>query len=92
MTKAPGFMMVVTEEMLWRELNSPRFTTPILRAWVPYLEAELRACNRLEDAHVFNCKCGILAVTTPKLDEIVIDGLSKGKILIPRQELQAAVA
>ena len=91
-TKAPGFMMVVTEEMLWRELNSTRFTTPILREWVPYLETELRACNRLEDAHVFNCKCGILAATTTKLDEIVIDGLSKGKILIPRQELQAAVA
>ena len=91
-TKAPGFMMVVTEESLWQELNSTRFTTPILREWMPYIEKELRECSRLEDAHVFGCKCGILSATTTKLDEIVIEGLSKRHISIPRQDPALAVA
>lgn len=91
-TKAPGFMMVVTPESLWQELNSTRFTTPILRQWIPYIERKLRECNRLEDAHVFNCRCGILTAMTTKLDEIVIDGLSKGHITIPRQDPAVAVA
>jgi len=91
-TKAPGFMMSVTEESLWQELNSTRFTTPVLREWVPYIEKKLRECNRLEDAHVFGCRSGILSATTSKLDEIVIEGLSKGKISIPRQEAEVAVA
>lgn len=83
-TRSPGFMKVVTPESLWQELNDIRFTTPILQAWVPYLEAELRAQERLEDAHVFNCKCGILTATTKKLDEIVSLGLEQRELVIPR--------
>jgi hypothetical protein len=92
-SRTPGFMMVVTPESLWRELNSTRFTTPILREWMPYLDRELRACQKLEDAHVFNCKCGLLTATTSALDKIVIDGLAKGKIHItPETATATAVA
>ena len=91
-TKSPGFIMIVTEETLWRELNTTRFTTPILRQWMPYIEKALRDCNRLEDAHVFNCHCGYLSATTAKLDEIVVQGLIEGKIHIPNQQAEAAVA
>ncbi len=91
-TKSPGFMMVVTEESLWQELNSTRFTTPILREWIPFIDRKLREISRLENAHVYECQCGILSATTSKLDEIVIEGLSKGKISIPRQEAEVAVA
>jgi hypothetical protein len=85
-------MMVVTDESLWQELNTTRFTTPILREWIPFIDRKLRECNRLENAHVFNCQCGILSATTAKLDAIVIDGLKSGKISIPRQEAEIAVA
>jgi hypothetical protein len=91
-TKAQGFMMVVTPESLWRELNTTRFTTPLLNEWVPYVEKRLRADNLLEDAHVFNCTCGILSATTSKLDEIVTDGLKKRLITIPDQDPALAVA
>jgi len=84
--------MVVTEESLWQELNTTRFTTPILRKWMPYIETKLRECNRLEDAHVFSCRCGILSATTKKLDEIVIAGLRDGSITIPHQDRALAVA
>ncbi len=83
-TKAPGFMMVVTEESLWQELNTTRFTTPILREWIPFIDRKLREISRLENAHVYECQCGILTSTTTKLDEIVIDGLKSGDIIIPR--------
>jgi len=91
-TKSPGFMMIVTEESLWQELNTTRFTTPILREWIPFIDRKLREISRLENAHVYGCQCGILSATTSKLDEIVIEGLSKGKISIPRQEAEVAVA
>ncbi len=83
-TKTPGFMMVVTEGTLWLELCTTRFTTPILREWMPYIEKQLRACSRLADAHTFNCQCGVMTASTKKLDDIVIAGLTTGDIVIPR--------
>jgi hypothetical protein len=77
LARMDGFMKVVTPESLWQELNHVRFTTPILREWLPYLEKELRERSRLEEAHVFNCVCGILSATTKSLDEIVTEGLQK---------------
>jgi hypothetical protein len=83
MTRSPGFMKVVTSESLWKELKAIRFTTPLLKEWVPYIESELRSQERLEDAHVFNCKCGILTATSAKLDEIVGLGLEQRSLIIP---------
>jgi hypothetical protein len=91
-SRTNGFMMVVTPEALWQELNSTRFTTPLLREWMPHVERELRTCNRLEDAHVFNCKCGLLTATTDTLDKIVIDGLASGEIQITPEEALAYAA
>jgi hypothetical protein len=91
-SRAPGFMLVFSEAALWQELNTTRFTTPILREWVPQIDKALRAENRLEDAHVFNCQCGILTATTSKLDEVVVKLLSRGKIDIPQQTLEVEAA
>jgi hypothetical protein len=85
-TKAPGFMLVMSEPALWRELKSSRFTTPLLREWMPYVETELRRHSRLEDAHCYGCHCGLLTASTEKLDEIVVEGLKEYQIAIPRQE------
>jgi hypothetical protein len=82
MTRTPGFMKVVTSESLWQELNEVRFTTPLLKGWVPYLEERLRADERLEHAHAFHCRCGILSAMTRHLDEIVSQGLADRKITI----------
>jgi hypothetical protein len=84
LTRTPGFMKVVTPESLWQELNNVRFTTPILKEWVPYIEEQLRNMSRLEDAECFNCKCGILSATTTSLDEVISQGLAQDNILIPR--------
>lgn len=83
-TRAPGFMKVVTPESLWRELHATRFTTPILREWVPYIDQQLRAEERLEDAHAFRCRCGILTATTATLDQVVAAGLARRDLIIAR--------
>jgi hypothetical protein len=82
LTRTPGFMKVVTSESLWQELNDVRFTTPLLKAWVPYIEARLRSDERLEDAHAFQCRCGILSALTRHLDEVVSQGLADRTITI----------
>jgi hypothetical protein len=82
-TKAAGFMKIVTDETIWQELTDPRFTTPVLRDWVSYISQEMRERDILEEAHVFNCNCGIMSATTNDLDEIVTEGLRSGAIHIP---------
>ena len=81
-TRMPGFMKVVTPESLWQELNGTRFTTPVLRAWVPYIEKRLRDDGLLEDAHGFNCRCGVLSALTKHLDAVVSQGLADRQIAI----------
>jgi hypothetical protein len=83
-TRTPGFMKVVTGETLWQELNDVRFTTPLLREWVPHIEKCLRDESLLEDAHVYNCTCGVLSASTRHLDTIVTEGLQSGALSIPR--------
>ena len=83
-TRMQGFMKVVTPESLWQELNKDRYTTPIIRPWMPYIETRLREAELLEDAHVFNCKCGVLIAMTKHLDEIVCEGIKSGELLIPQ--------
>ena len=82
-TRMPGFMKTVTEESLWQELKTVRFTTPILREWMPYIEKTLRHEDRLENAHTFGCECGILSATTQSLDKIVSEGLQQRELIIP---------
>jgi hypothetical protein len=83
--RMPGFMKVVTEESLWRELNDVRFTTPILGGWMQYIGAQLREADLLEDAHAYRCRCGVLSATTQQLDEVVARGLAEGHLRIPRR-------
>lgn len=82
-TRMDGFMTVVSEESLWQELNTLRFTTPILREWMPYIDTTLRYNVHLEDAHSFGCHCGILSATTMSLDKIVTEGLQQSELIIP---------
>jgi hypothetical protein len=84
LTRSPGFMKVVTTESLWQELNNVRFTTPLLKEWMPYLGKALRADDLLEEAHVFNCSSGILSASTRHVDDIVSLALRDGHLRIPR--------
>jgi hypothetical protein len=82
-SKEPGFLPILTPEALWEELNDTRFTTPILREWMPYLEARLREKSLLEEAWCFRCNAGWLSASSHNLDQIVSEGLQTGQISIP---------
>jgi hypothetical protein len=86
LTRSPGFMKVITPDALWQELKNIRYTTPIIREWMPYIETSLREQELLEDAHVFNCTCGVLSATTKNLDDIVEKGIQQGIIQIPEPD------
>jgi hypothetical protein len=36
--KIPGLMPNLSEDHLWAELSGPRYTTPLLRSWIPWLK------------------------------------------------------
>ncbi len=83
-------MPVVNPEALWQELKDPRFTTPVLPEWMPYVEQELRKAYFLQGTHNYNCSSGILTLINNDFDTIVSDGIKNGKIHIPfKQEVAA---
>jgi hypothetical protein len=83
-SKEPGFMLVADQESLWRELRDTRFTTPIMREWMPYVERKLREMHQLEELRCFRCNCALLKCQTKHLDMIVTKGIQDGEIAVPR--------
>jgi len=83
-TRDDGFLPIVTEESLWQKLKGTKFTTPLIREWVPYITERLRADERLEDADCYNCECGVLSATDKSLDEVITEGLQQYLLSIPR--------
>ena len=79
-SRRPGLLLNASPANLWAALKSERFTTPLLRSWLPYLGDELVERELLEDLACLDCSCKFLSVTTKELDSIVEDGLKKGAI------------
>ena len=38
LAKIPGLMPNISDDHLWSELSGPRYTTPLLRSWIPWLK------------------------------------------------------
>ncbi|MEJ7636412.1 MAG: hypothetical protein WKF75_00090, partial [Singulisphaera sp.] len=79
-TKSPGFLLSTEEEAIWQELNTDRFTTPLLRAWMPWLMKTLAKSKLLVEAECYRCKCGELTCTTSDLDALVGAGIKEGHL------------
>ena len=80
--KADNFMLSVSDEALWQVLKSAKYTTPLLRRWVPWLRAELTQLGHIRQANCWQCSVAGLALSTQQLDEIVSDGIKQGFISI----------
>jgi hypothetical protein len=83
LSRSLEFMPVATEEALWQRLKEPKFTTPLLREWMPHIEGRLREDGFLKEAYSFNCQATVLILTTAVLDAIVSEGLQRQHIHIP---------
>lgn len=74
--QADGLLPAMNEEALWRQLSGPRFTTPILRSWVPWLKERMIAEEALIPLTSFGCHAGLLTLDSDGLDALVECGLS----------------
>ena len=65
-------------------MDSEVYETPLIREWMPYITGELVRNKYLRECRCFRTNAAVLDLkTTKQLDDIVIEGLKKGKIRIP---------
>jgi hypothetical protein len=81
-SKKKGLLTCMDEAALWQELRSERFSTPLLRAWAPYIVEQLRERGLLEPLEGFGCEAGMLTADSNDLDQIVTEGLFNRQIVI----------
>ena len=81
-SKKKGLLTCMDEAALWQELRSERFSTPLLRAWAPYMVEQLKERGLLEPLEGFGCEAGMLTADSNDLDQIVTEGLFNRQIVI----------
>lgn len=81
-SKRKGFLPSLANESLWQELQSDRYTTPLLRQWMPALRDDLLQREFLERSSCVGCECGILSLPPEQLDAVVQEGLSNRTYLL----------
>jgi hypothetical protein len=81
-----GFLPNDSDDALWQELKQERFTTPLLRGWLPHIRKELELNTLLRRSHTLECTCCVLTATSGDLDSIVESGLKHGLISIQEEE------
>ena len=77
-----GFLPNDSDDALWQELKHERFTTPLLRGWLPYVRKELSLKSLLSRCYTLDCTCFILNATSADVDSIVEFGIKNGSISI----------
>jgi hypothetical protein len=80
LAKLPGLMPDMSDDHLWAELTGPRFTTPLLRSWIPWLKATMAEEGDIVVPKGFASAMGILKVESDDLDELVSLGVKEGRL------------
>ena len=75
LAKIPGLMPNMSDDHLWAELTGPRYTTPLLRAWIPWLKETMASSGGIVVANGFRATVGVLKTEPDALDEIVSQGV-----------------
>ena len=81
-SRQPGFLPNDSDDALWQELKQERFTTPLLRGWLPVIRTELELKSLLTRCQTLDCTCCVLTATSADLDSIVEYGIQNGLISI----------
>lgn len=82
LAKRDGFMPIVTDETVWQLLQSNRFTTPLLREWVPWLQQEMRKRKVIVELTQTGCQAGLMLADNETLDAMVSKGIKKRQLTI----------
>ena len=85
LAKCEGFLPVVSDETLWQHLQSHRFTTPLIREWVPWLCTEMTKKGVIAPLTQGGCRAGLILADNDILDDLVSNGTRKGHLVIQNQ-------
>lgn len=85
LARREGFLPAVTDETLWQLLQSPRFTTPLLRQWVPWLGQEMRRKGIIVQLTQSGCDAGLILADNDMLDDLVRQGVKRRHLAINGQ-------
>jgi hypothetical protein len=75
LAKIPGLMPNMSDDHLWAELSGPRYTTPLLRTWIPRLKESMVGGGEIVVAKGFMATVGVLKTESEALDELVSQGV-----------------
>lgn len=81
--KIDGFLPAWDTNALWNELRKDRFTTPVIKPWMPWIKEHIENHGQVRLTK-HNCNCLLFApnVVSETLDRLVVRGLQKGEIAI----------
>jgi hypothetical protein len=74
LAKIPGLLPDMSDDHLWAELTGPRYTTPLLCAWIPWLNRAMSDGGGIVVANGFAATVGVLKAGPDGLDELVSRG------------------
>jgi hypothetical protein len=80
--KHKGLLPAVSDEAMWQELRSERYTTPLLRAWMPWLREQMVEEGYLHTLHCFQCEASCVNITHDELDDLVSVGIQNGYLSV----------
>ena len=83
-------MLDYSEDSLWAVLRSDKFTTPILRSWVPAIRKHLLDQRKLQPLTAWGCSPGIFVASDKTLDDVVCGGVLSGELEIGMPDRAAA--
>lgn len=78
LARIPGIMPDMTDDHLWAELTGSRYTTPLLRLWIPWLKGAMVQGGSIVAAEGFASAVGVLRVEPDELDALVTMGVKEG--------------
>jgi hypothetical protein len=77
-----GLMLDSGESALWRELRGDRYTTPLLRSWMPQLAETFRDNGMLTVLGGFGHKAALLRLKGDDLDNAVSEAIRVGRLVL----------
>jgi len=80
LAKIPGIMPNMSDDHLWAELTGPRYTTPLLRSWIPWLKGVVVQGGGIVVTDGFASTVGVLRVGLDELDALVTLGVKEGHL------------
>ena len=82
-SRSQNFLLTMTPASVWHALMSARFTTPLIRSWMPWLTRRMIAEEALQECSCFRAESGWLALHgSAQLDSLVSEGLAGGHLTI----------